>query len=377
MRNQLVKLLFFLVTILVWSGCSNDSGGDDDGSGDDLTGGFGSGGVGMDATGEDGGDDASGGLGGASGGGAGGSGDFVACETLSTDLERVATRVMLLEDISSSMSENNKWELAKSAINQMVTAYDSDIEFGLDLFPVNGNCQVGTSVVHDVAFNNAGTINGTLQGTALSQSTPLLLAMENFTQPGYAPTFLDGTGGSYLVIVSDGADSCGADGQFQGGGGGGGSATPEQLGALTTNLRNLFGIRTIVIGFGEGAEPSQLNAIAQAGGTSFNTYLEAGNGDELTSALNDIAEKVVTSCEFQVGSFDNPDIDYDWVLVFLDGEKIGRDDGCKKGDGWSWTSDAHTSIEFCSALCAQLESGEFDNIEVSLACSEDDVLVYE
>ena len=381
MKNQLFSVLFFFAITLLWCGCSNDSGGDDDGSGDDLAGGFGSGGVGMDATGDEGGDDAtSGGLGSSSGGGTsgGGGGDFVACETLSTDLERMATRVMLLEDKSYSMAENNKWALSLGAINEMVSNYQTDIAFGLDLFSrATSNdgemCAVGSSVVHDVALNNGATINQELGGWQPSAATPLLLAMLNYTDASYAPIFLDGTGGSYLVIISDGMDTCSSDGVFRQDQG----ASAEELAAVTTNLRNLFGIRTIVIGFGEGVDPAQLNAIAQAGGTRFTSYLQAGNGDELTSALSQIAETVVVSCQFQVGTFSNPDIDFGRVVVTMDGAQVRRDDGCKSGEGWTWTSNAHTAIEFCANTCQQIESGNVGGIKVELACSDDDILIYE
>ena len=370
MRNHLRLLLLFLFTGGIWIGCGDDSKGDDG----DISGGIACG-ADCDATGNggEGEDGLWGGMDDIATDGAGNDGDFVACETLSSDLSRVATRVMLLQDISSSMSEQvgangqSKWELAQTAIEGMVNAYDSDIEFGLDLFPRGGSCNVGSSVILDVAPDNASAINNELAETNLSQTTPLLRAMVNYTQAAYAPGFLDGGGGSYLVIISDGADSCGANGQFQQG------ASAAELQAVTANLRNLFGIRTIVIGFGQGVEPAQLNAIAQAGGTSFNTYLKADDGEQLSNALSQIAEKVVASCVFQVGTFENPDVNFDWVVVSLDGKKLGYDPGCEKGKGWTWTSDAHSSIEFCAEKCADIEDGNISSIKVELACSADDV----
>ncbi|MBN2525049.1 MAG: VWA domain-containing protein [Deltaproteobacteria bacterium] len=312
------------------------------------------------------------------------SGAFEACETLSSQIDRVFTRVMLLEDKSSSMMDNNKWDTAKQAIDAMVTAYENDIEFGLDLFPRGTSledvgdenvCSVGDVVIHDVSLNNASTINDELENTMLSISTPLLLAMLNYTNSDYAPAFLDGSSSSYLVIISDGTDSCG-----------GGPGVPgelstypsaEQLAEVTTELRDQHGIKTIVIGFGEGADPEQLNAIAAAGGTDFVQYLQADNGEELTDALSQIVEKVVVSCEFEVGGFDNPDVNYDLVMVKFDGEQIPRDDNCKTGKGWRWTNDAHTTIEFCEDACGTLESGDVEGVKVELACNVEQVIVVE
>jgi Mg-chelatase subunit ChlD len=353
MRNKslAVSILLLLVTGLVSQGCGDDSSNanGDDGNGGDSD-------VDGDADGD-----------------ADGDGDFLACETLSSDLNRVGTRVMLLEDKSSSMDNNNKWTLAVAAIDEMVTAYESDIEFGLDLFPAGGTsaprCEVGDSVRLDVTMNNASSINSTLANTNLNTSTPLLSAMLNFADDSYAPTFLDGSGGSYLVIVSDGGDSCGENGDFLGGG-----ASAAELGNAATQLRER-GIRTIVIGFGEGAEPNQLNAIAAAGGTVFDTYLQADDGEELKEALSQIAEKVVVSCEFQVGAFENPDVNYDWVMVTFDGVQIPRNDGCRTGEGWTWMNETHSTIEFCDDSCAMLESGNVGGIKVELACDADDVLI--
>ena len=286
---------------------------------------------------------------------------------------------MLLEDKSYSMVDNGKWRMALSAIDEMATAYGNQISFGLDLFPrstdnnkTSALCRVGQSAISDVAPASAAAITDELSDWDPSGGTPLLLAMLNYTDVSYAPVFLDGSGGSYLVIISDGKDTCGQSGVFSFDGPG---ATPEQLAAVTTNLKNLFGIRTIVIGFGEGADegPDQLNAIAQAGGTQFTTYLEASNGDELKAALSQIAESVVVSCEFHVGSFQSSNVDFNRVVVTFDGDQVGRDDGCKQNEGWTWTSEAHTTIEFCETACDQLEAGGVQQVKVVLACSEADV----
>ncbi|MBN2718048.1 MAG: hypothetical protein JXX14_19540 [Deltaproteobacteria bacterium] len=380
MKNHLFRLLFPFA-VFAFLACSDKSSGDDDGGNPEITSGFGSGAQGDVTVGDEGGDESLvGGIGDASGEivSGGNDGDFVACESISSDVSQVETRVMLLEDKSRSMNENNKWSLSIDAITEMVTNYDSEISFGLDLFSrATSNdgemCTVGNSVVHDVAPNNGGTIINELSRWEPSAATPLLLAMRNYTSAAYAPVFLNGSAGSYLVIISDGMDTCSADGQFRQDVG----ASAAELAAVTTQLLNEHGIRTIVIGFGQGIDPAQLNAIAAAGGTVFSTYLQADDGEQLKAALAQIAETVVVSCEFQVGTFQNPDIDYDWVLVYLDGQQIARDDDCKNGDGWTWTSAAHTTIRFCSRQCTSLEAGEIGNIGVRLACSEDEIIIVE
>ncbi|MBN2525192.1 MAG: VWA domain-containing protein [Deltaproteobacteria bacterium] len=379
MKHHQVALLCLLSIVGVWSGCSEGEGGEDGQAGGAGLGGI-MGGEGDNSTGLPGGD---GGLGGIIDDGFDNTigDDFVACETLTTELNRVATRVMLLEDKSQSMREDNKWTLAMGAIQEMVTAYDSEISFGLDLFARPGgrsgggngsSCAVGESVVHDVALNNGTVITNELSQWEPGDATPLLLAMQNYTDSAYAPAFSAG-GGSYLVIISDGQDSCGPEGVYDQQGG----ATAQELAAVTSTLRNDEGIKTIVIGFGEGADPDQLNAIAAAGGTPFTQYLSADNGDELKSALSQIAETVVVSCDFKLGTFQSDNVDYNRVVVTFDGKAIPRDDNCAKNRGWTFSDSSHTAIEFCQAACATLEDGDVSGVKVQLACSDEDVPILE
>ncbi|MBN2715243.1 MAG: VWA domain-containing protein [Deltaproteobacteria bacterium] len=311
------------------------------------------------------------------------------CEELTTDLSRVPTKVMILEDKSLSMDDNNKWTLALEAINGMATAYDNDIQFGLDLFARasdtsdnntgrpdrnnnNASCAVGESVIHDVALGNADLIVDALSNASPSDATPLLLAMRNYTDPAYAPLFLGGDGNRYLVVLSDGQDTCGTDGVFSMQGG----ATAAELAAVTAQLAE-NGIKTIVIGFGQGVDPDQLNAIAAAGGTSFTEYLQASDGEELKAALSTIAEKVVVSCEFEMGTFDSSDVNMNLVMVSFDGTQVPRDDNCAGETGWTWKDDSQTVIQFCTYACGILESEAVEEIQVKLACSEDDIIQVE
>ena len=307
--------------------------------------------------------------------------DFLVCETFSTGLESIATRVVILEDRSLSMNNNNKWQLAKDAIQSMVTKFEREIAFGLDLFSVNagtpafnpiaGMCRVGQSVLLDVDLSNANRILQILNNHSPGNATPLLLAIQNFTKPEYAPTFMDGLAQSYLVIISDGMDTCGANGVFNEAAG----ANAQQLATVAENLKNNQGVKTIVIGFGEGADPEQLDAIAAAGGTRFKEHFNAADGEELAKALQTIAQTVVVSCEFNLGDIDRSQLNLDLVNVSFDGVAVPRDDDCAKGTGWTWMDNEKTSIQFCNKACKKLESESVDEVKLQIACSAEDVNV--
>ena len=92
--------------------------------------------------------------------------------------------------------------------------------------------------------------------------TPLYLAMSRFKDPAHAPVFSNGEGRPFLVIVSDGDDTCGTEVPDAGERVIGASAA--ELGVLTRELWDDYGISTIAVGFGTGINAAQLRAIASA-----------------------------------------------------------------------------------------------------------------
>lgn len=293
---------------------------------------------------------------------------FQSCNTTAVDLSAVATRVMLVQDRSGSMDEDNKWTQAIAAIETMVGDFDNQIEFGLDLFNISereqDSCEVGIEVGVDAAFGNGQTILDTLADTGPGSATPLLLEMQNFLEASYAPAFSAAGANKYLVIVSDGQDTCGQEGVYDRNGG----ANAQELGDAAADLAGR-GIGTIVVGFGDGADPDQLNAIAENGGTEFDTFIDADDGDALTAALSDIAETVAVSCVFELNNYDPELVDTNLVVVLFDDVPIPRDDDCAAGQGWSWVDSDRTTIQFCDAACAQIEAQTVESIEVALACA--------
>ncbi len=299
------------------------------------------------------------------------------CEELDLYFERRPVQVMILEDRSGSMGPDYplddgsvKWEIAVTALSDLLTSYDTEIRFGLDVFTARDAtdwCTIGTAVVSDVAPENASNIIDILGTITPSQGTPLLLALQNFTDPLYAPNLVDETMESYLVIVSDGQDTCGSAGVFDTNG----YLVSDELAAVTAQLLSEYGIRTYVIGFGNGVDPDQLNAISAAGGTGRDTYYDAADSAELNAVLNDIGESVVVTCTFDIGEYDEEDYNLDYVTITFDDEKIPRDDDCANGTGWTWTDNTRTGIQFCDAACEAMAS--IEEVSVTIACSLDDV----
>lgn len=284
-------------------------------------------------------------------------------------IDAAPVRLMILQDISGSMVMDdvgnllpppNKWSIAKEALAIMLEKYDGDIEFGLDKFPNNGLCGVNQPPVSDIRPNNAPNIISKLESISPDGSTPLLLALRKFADPTYAPAFSEGDATRYMVVVSDGSDTCGTGGIF-----GTGVATPQELSNATGNLRNQ-GIRTFAIGFGLGADESQLNAIATAGDTGFNTFINAQDPAQLEQALDTIGSSVV-SCVYDI-SEQTDDVDMEEVNFYFEDEVVGLDEGCAKGQGWTWANDEKTRVEFCKEACDQLQTGDVSKISATFGC---------
>ena len=63
------------------------------------------------------------------------------------------------------------------------------------------------------------------------------------------------------------------------------------------------------------------------------------------------------------------------VNVYFDGVPVPRDEGCVAGQGWTWTDNSKTALEFCEDACTSLESGDVTDIAIEIMCSEDQLVV--
>ncbi len=262
--------------------------------------------------------------------------------------------LMILQDMSLSMapwpdgSYDGKWAIAKIALENLLKTFkNSEIAFGFDMFPNSPQgpkgCEVSTKPKYDCAMNIADTISGNLPWKEVPHgSTPLVKAMDNYLKADYAPGCMNKEWQTYLMIVSDGADSCTV-------------PTIEELSSKTTELLN-SGIKTFTIGFGDDADPKELNAISAAGGTMFTKYLPASDQSGLETAFNKIAKSLV-NCNYDVPLVGN-NADSNKVNFYFNEKIVPMDEQCKAQKGWRWVSDEKKKVLFCEDACNKLQSGE-------------------
>jgi hypothetical protein len=299
--------------------------------------------------------------------GDGGTDTGSACDEANLPIAIVPGRMMILQDFSSSMSETDKWNDARTALTTVLSdpAFAS-IEFGFDLFPDSDFCGVGTLQLPCAP----GTVDEilaalpTINPAPSNSGTPLYCALENFLDPTWESGLL-GTGDTtYILLVSDGEPSCTTyecDGAYT-------DVTPEMVGAVAADLA-AAGVLTYVIGFGYSGDPLYLEAIADNGGTGADV-INVADYTAFEAALEVVAGAAV-SCTYDIGEPD-PSADPDAVNLFfqIDGADVvvPYDEGCAAGTGWTWGNVEHTLVTFCAAACDEIRSGTVDGVTVEWGC---------
>lgn len=292
-----------------------------------------------------------------------GGGDICAEEDF--DIEFKRARVMVLLDNSGSMTESaggsTKEEQAVIAIKTLVTdPVNQDKEFGLDIFPdgtgMDPTCGTNGPPPVPIAVNNQQNIVDYLDNHYDPDgATPLVNALKYYTNQANATSsglYEENTNG-YIIVVSDGGETCA---MFQ---------IVSQIRTAVQQLVDQYNIKLFAIGFGSGVSAQELNAIAQNGGTTITTYLQADNLTQLQSAFAQIAEEAV-SCRFEITPQDEDEVDLDEVNFYFDGEVVPMDPNNQ--NGWNWVDDEKTTMEFYGDFCEQLKNGEVEKVSATFGC---------
>ena len=195
--------------------------------------------------------------------------------------------VMLLVDRSSSM--NQSWTNVRNSIDSVIESNPS-VRFGLTVFPSDADpadgffgslsgCVTGYDWPNlGLAPNPGNQFRDFFDENGVKGATPLVSAMEHIAL-NIGDFWPEGQGG-YLVVLSDGADTC------TGGDRCNSQCVATELADYTRFLRDR-NVKTYVIGYNYTDDPIELNAIAQNGGTSFNEYVYAGGESLLTGVFQE------------------------------------------------------------------------------------------
>ena len=208
----------------------------------------------------------------------------------------VPPNVLIVLDRSGSMDNElpggeRKWDVAVSAISNLVLSFDDRVRFGIGTFPTGGaRCEIGQLTL-PVADAQGMAVAMHVQGDGPDgEGTPIADSLMAISSAD--PALGDATRGNFVLLVTDGQENC--DGQ------------PTQ--AVTMLRSRTPEVKTFVVGFGDEVDAGELNAMADAGGTARTTdprFFQANDPASLEAALAEIAIQV-TGGDIEFATCDDP-----------------------------------------------------------------------
>ncbi len=376
------------------SGATGNAGSAAGGSGGSAAGGSGASAAGGTGAGQ-----SSGGLSGLDAGGGGGGDASNVCAGDFVEAHPTPLNVLILLDQSSSMASNSRWQKVTSAIRNFTQASDSaGIRVALTYFAKTRACQSNSDCQHflgkcggdgfctfddlctaadyetpEIDFSElpaaASSIATSLSGHSPLYNTPTPPALEGALNHarGYATAHPDEA--VVVVLATDGLpDSlpCNIDNK----------SLPEVVNIAQAGLQASPSIPTYVIGVGN--QLTQLNAVAQAGGTGSAYLVDQGAQAEqqFLDAMNKIRGDAALPCEYLIPeSTTGAPLDYHKVNVVHtpDGAAANTllgvtDQSACAGGGWYYDDpSAPTRIQICPSSCQQLSAGG-GSVEIQLGC---------
>jgi hypothetical protein len=282
-------------------------------------------------------------------------------------VERLPPSVLIVLDKSASMRDlakglvgcilgqcNSKWTDMKNALTATVTATESTIDWGLQLFPTDDACGVSAAVTTPVAARNAAAVNGAIAANKPGGLTPTRFGLE---AAGRYLMSLTTPNPRYVVLATDGLPNCGPQDPD------GGSDRADDLptiAAVTTLAA--AGIPVFVIGVGtQGDGDATLSAMARAGGkprAADPAYYPVTTAADLTAALSTIGGQIV-SCTLPIK--DPPDPTN--IVVEADGVRLPH----SPTEGWDYGAGGKT-IQLSGSWCTRYQDGTIKDVQTIFGC---------
>lgn len=318
-----------------------------------------------------------GGIGGSAGGTGGSS-----CATGSSEAKLANVNMFLMFDQSSSMNQNNRWDMATSALVQFLQdPQTSGLKIALRFFasdePMAGcniqECNVEACSQPLIELGLLTEAAGDAQEATLVNAiesrdpnpegpgTPISAALQGAINWSidFNETAPD-TEAAVVVFVTDGEPS--------------GCEQDTNAIASIAAQGEAAGVLTFAVGL-EGSSEEIMNAIAREGGTGSAVFVGDGNAEEdLLQALNEIRGQAM-KCDFDLPTAANVDPTKVNVTLSVDGgseeqwNKVGNEGQCGDSKAWHYDDETNpTSVVLCPAACEAATSTPGARIDVVFGC---------
>jgi von Willebrand factor type A domain len=308
-----------------------------------------------------------------------------ACATSSAEATLIPVNMFITFDRSGSMKDNNKWGNASQALTAFFQDKESaGLRVALRFFP-EGNCSDSACDVNTCATpavpigalaadpapadaQEAALVNAVQsRSPASGGGTPLFAALKGAKQwaSDYQSSHKEEK--TVIILVTDGEPN-GCDNSI------------ADIATVASDAKSLYGVLTYSVGL-VGSAQADMDAIANAGGTSKGFFVGNGNAEaDLVAALKAIQGSQV-ACQFQMpASKDGSPVDPSLVNVnYTPGDggmmvtfgQVSGEAACtaQKG-GWYYDDPSKpTSITLCPSTCSAVQADKAAKIQVLLGCA--------
>jgi hypothetical protein len=303
------------------------------------------------------------------------------CASVNRPLAKLPPDILIVLDASGSMNNDimdmscgnngcgatSKWAQMTPAINMVVGATDTTVNWGLKFFAdTDAMCGVGNNVAVPVGTGQAGAIANAIMGrTAASggvtngSRTPTRLAVN--AGSAYMSNLND-MNPRFILLATDGLPNCAP---------GAASDADDSAGAVMAVMSAAgMGVPTFVVGIatGGGMADTTLSNMAIAGGyprSGSPSYYSVSSTSEFVSVLQTLVG-VAGTCTFAVPDPPNGDTDRAHIGVVIDGKELPQD--TNHANGWDYTSAGMTAVQVYGSQCDAIMNGNAKNVEIVFKC---------
>jgi hypothetical protein len=301
----------------------------------------------------------------------GAAGTTTSCGSGNVPIMPLPPDILIVQDKSLSMNQDaagdnctaagcSKWSQVSTAIDAVVMATQTTVNWGLVFFGTNSTCGTTSTPVVPVETNAYTAINTAFTTNQPASYTPTASAMNAAVT--YMNTLTD-MNPKYILLATDGLPNCGA---------GGGNMTaddsPNAEAAVTT--AKTAGYLTFVVGIGNTMGDATLNAMAvnggvpQVGSADGNSFYSVQDTADLEAALNKIVG-IIASCTISLTG----------APAGLTNIAISATDASGKAvvipndptNGWTFNPDM-TAVILNGTSCSNLQGGAYSNFVFNYAC---------